>query len=56
MADKNFEKINIVWINKHTAIYPSTKFQSIWRKPDYGIEFAQKSQVKIILGKQTLKY
>ena len=29
-------------------MYPSTKFQSIRRNPDYGIEFAQKTVVKIL--------
>ena len=30
-------------------MYPSTKFQPIWRKPDYGTKFAQRAWVTKIL-------
>ena len=50
MNGKNFEKIDIK-TNNHIAMYPSTKFQSIWRNPDYGTKFAQTASVTKILEK-----
>ena len=51
MNDKTFEK-NKHWNhNKHIVMYPSTKFQSISRNPDYRTKFARETWVKKMLEK-----
>ena len=43
MKEKNFEKINVKIGNKHTAMYPCTKCQSIRKTSDFATKFAQKN-------------
>ena len=43
MSEKIFGKINIKTVISILAMYPCTKFQLIWKAPDFGIKFAQKN-------------
>ena len=43
MNENNFEKNKHLNRNKHIAIHPSTKYQSIRRNPDCGTRFAKKA-------------
>ena len=57
MNDKNFWKILLTLkLYKHIAMYPCTKFQSIWRISDFGTKVAPKKYEWQNFEKKNIKF
>ena len=42
--------------NKHVAMYPCTKFQSIWKTSNFGTKFIQKNMSDKYFEKISIKF